>query len=134
MKPHQLQRANSFVREELALLLSSTLDDPRISSLIVTDVDLSKDRRVARVYVSCYEESGDLEEGIRGLESAKDYIRRELGQILGWRFAPELVFRADRSLQRGARLDKVFKELEREQAQASNSDEAANDDQPTAAD
>ena len=61
-------------------------------------------------------------------------LRRFLGQILGWRFAPELVFRADRSLQRGARLDKVFKELEREQAQASNSDEAANDDQPTAAD
>lgn len=134
MKPHQLDRANSFVREELSLLMGSTVADPRVNALLVTDVDLSSDRRVARVYVSCYEEGGDLEEGLRALEKAKEFIRRELGEILGWRFTPELVFRADKSLQRGVRLDKVFKELERERTDGPVAPETANDDERPAGD
>lgn len=116
MKPHQLERANSYVREELSLLIGSSVADPRVHALIVTDVDLSADRRTARVYVGCYDETVDLKEGLRGLENAKEFIRRELGAVLGWRYTPELVFRADKSLQRGARLDKVFKQMEQERA------------------
>ncbi|NLG29145.1 MAG: ribosome-binding factor A, partial [Chloroflexi bacterium] len=75
MKPHQLERANSYVREELSLLIGSSVADPRVHALIVTDVDLSADRRTARVYVGCYDETVDLKEGLRGLENAKEYIR-----------------------------------------------------------
>jgi len=98
------------------MLLGSVIADPRVHALLITDVDLSADRRIARVYVSCYDEAADFEEAKRGLESATPFLRRELGEILGWRFAPELVFRVDRSLQRGVRLDKLFKELESGQA------------------
>jgi ribosome-binding factor A len=116
MKPHQLDRANGYIKEELSMLLGSVVADPRVRSLLVTDVDLTSDRRMARVYVSCYDEEADLEDAKRGLESAIPFLRRQLGEMLGWRFAPDLVFRVERSLQRAARLDKLFKQLEEEQA------------------
>jgi len=116
MKPHQIERANGYIKEELSMLLGSVVADPRIRALLITDVDLTADRRIARVYVSAYDEETDMEEALRGLVSATPFLRRQLGEILGWRFTPELFFKADRSLQRGARLDKLFKELEKEQA------------------
>jgi len=116
MKAHQIERANGYIREELSMLLGSVVGDPRVSSLVVTDVDLTADRRIARVYVAAYDEDVDMEEALHGLESATPFLRRQLGEILGWRFTPELLFRVDRSLQRGARLDKLFKQLEEEQA------------------
>jgi ribosome-binding factor A len=115
MKPHQVERANGYIKEELTMLLDSVVADPRVHGLIVTGVDLTADRRIARVYVSSYDEGTDMEEALHGLVSATPFLRRQLGEMLGWRFAPELFFRVDRSLQRGARLDKLFKELEQGQ-------------------
>ena len=121
--PYRRERAGSFIKEEITLLLQRVLNDPRTQSLIVTDVDLTQDRRVARVYVACYTGEKDLEQGLEGLENAKRFLRRELAEGLQWRFTPELEFRADHSWENGQRMEELFEQVTQEHENESDSDE-----------
>ena len=111
MRSYRSERASSFILEEMTILLRGSVDDPRVEPLTVTDVELSRDRRIARIYVACYSGDDALREGLEGLESAKGFLRRELGQLLGWRFTPHLEFRVDRSWEHGARIDRLLETL-----------------------
>lgn len=115
MLTHRVERASGFIHEELTLLLGGAVLDPRVAPLTITGVSLTRDRRVARVYVACYSGEDDLREGMKGLESAKGFLRSELGEVLNWRFTPELQFHADRSWQHGAKIEALLSALEQEQ-------------------
>ncbi len=117
------ERGDSFIREELTLTIRNELTDPRLQSLVVTDVQLSKDRRFARVFVSCYEGEEALQEALVALESAKGYLRRHLSQVLRWRLTPELAFYADRAWQHGEKMDALFAQLEQENDSSDDDDE-----------
>ncbi len=111
---HRRERAESFIQRELTLLLRDRVRDPRVEALTVTDVELTQDRRLARVYVACYESEERLQEGLKGLASAQGLLRRELAARLHWRFTPELEFRPDRSWQYGERIDRLFDQIAEE--------------------
>ncbi len=98
--------------EEITLLLQNSVRDPRVEPVTVTSVEVTRDRRTARIYVACYSGEGALKEALEGLESAKGFLRRELGQLLGWRFTPQLEFRVDRSWEYGAKIDTLLEALE----------------------
>ena len=123
--PYRRERAGNFIQEELTLLLQRVVNDPRTQSLFITGVDLTRDRRVARVYVACYTGKEDLEQGLKGLESAKRFLKRELAGVLQWRFTPDLEFRVDHSWENGHRIEELFEQIEQEYG---NSPEQ--DDQP----
>ncbi|HHX43526.1 MAG TPA: 30S ribosome-binding factor RbfA [Chloroflexi bacterium] len=110
-KPYRRERAGVFIQQELTLLLRNAVRDPRVADVIITDVELTADRRIARVYVSCYEGEEALHEGLAGLESAKPFLRQRLGQSLHWRFTPELEFRVDNSWQHGERIEAILRDI-----------------------
>jgi len=114
MHSYRRERASAFILEEMTILLRDSVRDPRVEPLTITDVELTRDRRVARIYVVCYSGEDALREALEGLESAKGFLRHELGQLLHWRFTPHLEFRADRSWERGARIDELLKTLARD--------------------
>jgi len=116
MLSHRRERAETFIREELTLMLQNEVQDPRVAPLTISEVSLTKDRRIARVYVSCYSGEKDLQAGMEGLQSAQGFLRSRLGQLLHWRFTPELEFWADRSWEYGAKMDKLFEQIEQERA------------------
>ncbi len=96
-------------------MLQTETADPHLAMVTITDVDVTKDRRIARVYVGTY--SGDedaLQEGLAALERAKPYLRGKIAELLRWPFAPELEFRPDRSMQYGQRIDSILAQLEQE--------------------
>ena len=109
--PYRRERAGGFIQEELTLLLRNAVRDPRVAPIAITDVELTADRRIARVYVSSYEGEEALHEGLEGLESAKPFLRQRLGQSLHWRFTPEIEFRVDSSWEYGQRIDSLLKEI-----------------------
>jgi len=112
--PYRKERAESFALAELALLLSRNIKDPRVAPLSITGVDFTPDRRLARVYVVCHTGQEDLEEGLRGLESAKGYIRRHLASVLHWHFTPRVEFRVDSSWEYGAKIDDLLDRVHEE--------------------
>ena len=128
MPSYRRERADDFIREQFALLLREQIHDPRVKDLIITDVDLTQDRRIARVYVACYEGEEALKKGLEGLESAKSFFRRALSQLLTWRFVPEIEFRVDRSWQYGTRIEALLRDVEKQEAGQAEAEEGETQD------
>ena len=89
------------------------LKDPRIvaEKLTVVRVDVSRDRSVAKVYVSSFDGMNSAKEAVKGLESASGLLRREIVSVLGIRKAPELRFVPDDSAEYSAHISKMLKDL-----------------------
>ena len=103
--------------------------DPRVDALTITEVRLTRDRRIARVYVASYADEEAIKEGLVGLESARGVLRRELARLLHWPWTPELIFEVDRSWQYGEHMDQLFDKLreERELQEGSGDSDAEQD-------
>ena len=112
MASNRIGRINEEIQRELANLIR-TVKDPRVHGLVsITAVDTTSDLRYAKVYVSVLDRS-DVNEVVRGLKSAGGYLRRELGTRLSLRDTPELVFERDDSIDKGAHILEVLKDIER---------------------
>ncbi len=102
-------RVADQVRIEIADILMRKSKDPRLGFVTVTDVVLTDDLRIARVYITTLREGLEAAQTFARLERAKGFIRSELGRRLKLRYTPELTFYQDTS---GARADRVLALIE----------------------
>ena len=108
------ERVADQIRMEVADILARKTKDPRVEFVTVTDVDLTADLRVARVYVTSLREGQSDEVALQGLSSAVGFVRGELGRRLELRYTPEVIFCIDPSRQHGSRIDKLLDSLQKE--------------------
>ena len=119
-REHHRERLSEAIREEIGAILEGELADPRIGLATVSEVKLTPDGKNAHVFVSVVEqEGGEGGQTLKGLQSARGYIRHELAQRLGLRTAPELHFLLDRSEQYGERIDELLKRAGRKKGSQS---------------
>ena len=112
MASNRIGRINEEIQRELASLLR-TVKDPRVHGLVtITNVDTTSDLRYARIYVSALNKDQE-KDMLKGLKSAAGFLRRELGRALQLRYTPELQFIADDSIQHGAHILEVLRQVER---------------------
>jgi ribosome-binding factor A len=105
MSNTRLQRIEAQVQRVLAELVRSEVKDPRVGPMTVTQVALSADKSVARVYVVPFaEDAAAHPELLEGLRAAAGFLRGEVGRRVGLRHAPRLEFLLDDSFDRAARL------------------------------
>ena len=97
-------RVADQIRMEVAEILQRKSKDPRLHAVTVTDVELTDDLRLARVYVTTLQEGQQETEVLAGLARAAGFVRSELGRRLSLRYNPELVFLKDTSGPRGDRI------------------------------
>ena len=76
--------------------------------MTITDVEMPPDLRSARVYFSCLGGDASARSAAEALRRAAGFLRREVGQRCQLRYAPELHFLSDRSLERGARIEELL--------------------------
>jgi ribosome-binding factor A len=108
---HHRERLAVALREELATIVEGELADPRIGLATVSEVLLSPDGKSARVFVTVDGDDRQQEKALQGLQSAKNFIRRQMVDRLGLRHAPELIFQLDKSEQYGARIDQLLQRI-----------------------
>jgi len=112
MTNHRRARLNGLLREELVLILSGDLGDPRLAPVMISDVDISADYRQLRVYFSVLDDDPLVErDAIRGLEHASGFLRRRLAEHVNLRYTPELTFKLDRTEARAERVDRLLQEI-----------------------
>lgn len=114
MASNRIHRINDEIQRELADQLRN-LKDPRVSGtgmVSITRVDTTNDLRYARVYVSVLNKDQE-KDVLKGLKSASGFLRRELGHALQLRYTPELQFIGDDSIQHGAHILEVLRQVER---------------------
>ena len=100
-----------LILHETAAILQRQVKDPRVNLVTLTGVDVSVDLRVAKVFFSCLDQQADPKKAQQGLDSARGFIRRELGRNLELKAVPELRFHHDDSLDRGFRVQDVIESL-----------------------
>jgi ribosome-binding factor A len=101
------------MRREVADILVR-LRDPRISRWVsVTDVEVTPDLSLARVYVSVLAAGDERRCSLEALAHAAGFVRRELAPRLGLREVPEVRFLLDSSIETGARVDELLRKIER---------------------
>jgi ribosome-binding factor A len=106
------ERVAQRIKREAADILETTLRDPRLGRMVsITDVEVTHDLSMARVFVSMLEQGEAREQAMKALASAAGFIRRQLAPRLGLREVPELRFVLDTSMERGARVDDILRRL-----------------------
>ena len=104
MAKSRRDRVQETMRTELSEIIKRDLKDPRLGFVTITDVELSNDMSHAKVFVSIYGSEEEKRLSMQALESAKGFIRTNLGQRVRLRIVPELVFKEDNSIERGTRI------------------------------
>ena len=104
-------RINEEYRKEISNILDKDLKNPNITGLIsVTKVKVTQDLKYAKVYVSILN-SKNIKETLAGLKKSSGYVRTELAKRINLRNTPEIIFELDDSLEYGARIDSILKEI-----------------------
>ncbi|MHB8783877.1 MAG: 30S ribosome-binding factor RbfA [Desulfobacteria bacterium] len=104
-------RVGERIREELSLLLLRKVNDPGLAPVTVTEVSVTPDLRIAHVNYSALVAKDERPAVAKALRRSSGFLRRELGHLLGLRYAPELQFHYDDSFDRGARIDAILREI-----------------------
>ncbi|MEO1202978.1 MAG: 30S ribosome-binding factor RbfA [Pseudomonadota bacterium] len=102
------QRLGNQVLRTLSELLRNDVKDPRVASVSLTTVDLSRDLGVARVYFSLLDPAADPEPVADGLARASGFLRGRLGQALKVRHVPELRFVHDDSAEHAMHISELL--------------------------
>ncbi len=89
-------------------LLRREVKDPRLHGVHVSNVDLSGDLGVAKVYFSTLDPDADPGPVSEALESAGGFIRRNIGREIRLRRVPELRFLHDDSARRGIEISHLI--------------------------
>lgn len=108
-RPERLAEA---LKIEIAEVVGFELDDPRLGSLTVTDVEVSDDLRDAKVYVLVREEEAEIEKALRTLRHASTFVRQQVAMSLDLRHAPHLHFVRDTAEENASRVGEILDELD----------------------
>ena len=123
------ERIGEQIRETLSRLLRDEVSDPRVGLVSLTRVQVAPDLSSALVFWSPLAPSGDAsaeaqERAAVGLDSASGFLRRRLAKELALRRTPELLFRHDPSIEQGAEMLTLLRDLERQRESRETSGEA----------
>ena len=110
-------RVGEQLQKTVALLLLEKVRDPRVSDVTITGLRMSDDLKLARIYYSVLNEKEGFKSAQEGLDSARGFIKREIGLRLSLRYVPEIIFIHDDSLETGHRMDRLLEELESDGSQ-----------------
>lgn len=104
------------MKKEISQMVRFDLKDPRIRYVTITDVEVTNDLKYAKVYVSVLGPEQDRIDTLAGLSSAAKYIRGEIGRRLHIRHSPEITFHYDGSIEYGAKIEKLLRQIEQERS------------------
>ncbi|NEP16891.1 MAG: 30S ribosome-binding factor RbfA [Leptolyngbya sp. SIO4C1] len=123
----RVERVSSSIKREVSQLLLHGIKDDRVGAgmVSVTDVDVSGDLQHAKIFVSIYGTEEARAETMAGLKAATGYVRGELGRRMRLRRTPEIVFKEDRSFERGSRVLSLINQISQEKSAETSDDDAS---------
>ena len=124
-KSYRQERLNENIKELLSELILKKIKDPRVGFVTITSVKISADQMTAKVYFSVMGSEQDRLDSRKGLRSARNFMRRVVGDQLKLRHVPEFRFVYDDSLDKAMKIEEVLKELKKNDAARPEDDESA---------
>lgn len=128
MAKRRNNRLSGEMKKVISEIVRTDVKDPRISELMsVTDVQVTEDLKFAKIYISDY---NDVDQTLIALQSAKGFIRREIGKKIKMRIIPELIFIKDDSIEKAMYMSSLIdKIIEEENSRKVDNEDNESDDE-----
>lgn len=104
-------KISGIIQKEVSEIIQFSLKDPKVGFITITDVRVTNDLSIAKIYVSFLGQDARREAGMKALERSKGFIRSELAKRMSIRKVPSLVFLADDSLEKGNKIEKIIADI-----------------------
>lgn len=115
MANYRNNRINEEIRKELSDIIQNELKDPRINGMIsITSVDVTKDLRYAKVFISIYGSEEDKQNTFTALKNSAGFMRKELGNRISLRYIPQLLLEKDNSIEQGMHIEEILHKIKGE--------------------
>src|SRR5437867_1162143 len=106
------ERLAESLKEEIAEVVGFELDDPRLETVTVTDVEVAPDLRDAKVYVLVVGDESEVEAALKTLRHAATFVRQQVAMNLDMRFAPHIHFVRDTAEENAGRVGEILQTLD----------------------
>ena len=124
----RIERVNELLRQEISLLLTLQIKDPRLEGVItITRVSTSSDMRNAHVFLSAMGDEETQQNALAGIRSAATYIRRELRSRVSMRYIPFLSYDLDAAQQEANNLLDIMDNIRTNEASLASADSSSAD-------
>ena len=112
----RMDRVQEMLRREISTILQNDIDDPRIEHVTITELEVSRDLRNAKVLFTLPPDMGlnVKNNAAKGLKAAAKFIRKELAERITIKYIPRLVFVEDKKSEREESIDRIFERIEEE--------------------
>jgi ribosome-binding factor A len=108
----RLQKVSRLLKEELSRIIREEMNDPRLGLVSITEVEMTPDLKIAHIYISAYGTPEEQADSMTALTRGSRFLRGELGKQVEMRHTPELHFHQDRSIERGARVFELLRQVQ----------------------
>ena len=105
------ERVGQMVQQLLGELFARGMSDPRLGLVTITGVKMSPDLREARIYWTVHGDAEQRKHTEKGLQTARGFLRREIGAQLKLRLVPNLHFQYDEAIDRGERIEQLVRQI-----------------------
>ncbi len=101
------------IKQQLIKILNETIvlkiSNVKIKSVQITDVVLSKDLSIAKVYYFVEPNNDSIQ---KALESSKSFFKRNISEAVEMRVIPDLIFIFDKTPQYAEKIEKLLSKIE----------------------
>lgn len=124
MNDKRINRISEEVKKAMTEILYNGLKDPRVTSMTtIIDVKVTRDLSYANIYVSVLGNEKEKDDAIKGLKSAKGFIRNEIGKKVDLRHVPEPIFHLDETLEHASHITELIEQIKNEDNNRGSLDE-----------
>lgn len=128
MTKQRTPRLNSLLKEVISDVIRNEVRNPHVNEFVtVTRVDITKDLRHAKVYISVIGSKAQKEETVLALQSAAGYVAVLASKQVVMRYFPALTFKVDDSVEKHMHVENMLHKIaeERETRHAHSDDDAS---------
>ena len=107
------QRVSEELRRILSQILLEDLSDPRLGFVTITHIEVTDDLRFARVFYSVLGSEEQKQSTAEALEEQLGLLRRLSAERINMKFAIELKFEVDKSIDHSFKIDSILKDIKK---------------------
>jgi len=107
------EKVEGLLKVEISDMIHRDLKDPRLGFVTVTDAEVTKDLRHAKIYVSVMGDEKAKQESLSVLQRAAGYMRGEFGRRAHLKIIPEITFKLDTAVETGTRIFELLEQVKR---------------------
>lgn len=107
---YRKDKISKMIKEEISLIFLHKLQDPALGFITITNVKITPDFKLAKVYISVYDKS-KRPQVLEKVNDLKKMIRAELAHRITIKFVPDLDFYIDDTLDYVEKIEGLIKQI-----------------------